>query len=460
MKFTKKEVCEYNDIECLKGLEIKPQKHQKDLCKFIMGRTNRGILVFHSVGSGKTITSLLTAKCLLEKYPNKNVIITTRTSLTQNFENDMKKIGFNSDKVKIYSYGILLNKLKARQALCSKNILIVDEAHNFLSSSGVGSKQLIECSRKAFKVVLLTATPVKNTPNEISNLMAMLTGDDIRKVRRDVGKALVDPREFKNTFECKVSFYNTRSKENSNYPTYKEYVINLTMTPEYYKEYYKVQNNINDDLPEDIFHNTKDLTHFFNGIRRGVNKIKYISPKVEWTLNKINEDLKDNKKVLIYSTWKDAGIKIIKDILKESGINISEVSGDIPKDRRDDDVKKYNEGKNKIILVTSAGAEGLDLKGTRTIIILEPYWNDTRTEQIIGRGIRYGSHSHLPEDKRNVDIYYLVLHKPKNTFIGDKMKSADVLLRHMSLSKRDLIYEFYKDLEKVSIEKNRKKCNV
>ena len=59
----------------------------------------------------------------------------------------------------------------------------------------------------------------------------------------------------------------------------------------------------------------------------------------------------------------------------------------------------------KVILISMAGSEGIDLKYIRQIHILEPWYNINRLEQIIGRGVRNCSHSNLPLKERNVKIY-------------------------------------------------------
>ena len=61
--------------------------------------------------------------------------------------------------------------------------------------------------------------------------------------------------------------------------------------------------------------------------------------------------------------------------------------------------------KLKALLVTSAGAEGLDMKNIRQVHVMEPYWHDVRTSQVIGRANRYLSHMDLPEKDRTVDVY-------------------------------------------------------
>lgn len=46
-----------------------------------------------------------------------------------------------------------------------------------------------------------------------------------------------------------------------------------------------------------------------------------------------------------------------------------------------------------ILMASSSGAEGINLKNVRHLHIMEPYWNPARHEQVIGRGIRLCSHA-------------------------------------------------------------------
>uniref|UniRef100_A0A6C0F3N8 Helicase ATP-binding domain-containing protein n=1 Tax=viral metagenome TaxID=1070528 RepID=A0A6C0F3N8_9ZZZZ len=61
----------------------------------------------------------------------------------------------------------------------------------------------------------------------------------------------------------------------------------------------------------------------------------------------------------------------------------------------------------KVVLISKAGSEGLDLKFIRQVHIMDPWYNMNRIEQIIGRAVRNFSHSHkdLPFEKRNVEIF-------------------------------------------------------
>jgi hypothetical protein len=59
----------------------------------------------------------------------------------------------------------------------------------------------------------------------------------------------------------------------------------------------------------------------------------------------------------------------------------------------------------KMMMITVSGAEGLDLKEIRYIHILEPHWQNALLDQIIGRGVRNGSHLTLPEKHRTVEAF-------------------------------------------------------
>ena len=85
------------------------------------------------------------------------------------------------------------------------------------------------------------------------------------------------------------------------------------------------------------------------------------------------------------------------------------------------DVNKYiskgksmiNEKNVKIFIGTDAASEGISLFGYREVHILEPHFNLSKLEQVIGRTIRTGSHLHLPFMDRNVSIYYYAATLPE-----------------------------------------------
>ena len=67
--------------------------------------------------------------------------------------------------------------------------------------------------------------------------------------------------------------------------------------------------------------------------------------------------------------------------------------------------ENMNGNKIKVIIISEAGAEGIDLKFIRQVHILEPWWNLSAIEQIIGRAVRNCSHQDLELPHRNVQLY-------------------------------------------------------
>jgi ribosomal protein L12E/L44/L45/RPP1/RPP2 len=62
-----------------------------------------------------------------------------------------------------------------------------------------------------------------------------------------------------------------------------------------------------------------------------------------------------------------------------------------------------------ILIITQSGAEGISLKNVRQVHVMEPYWNNVRVNQVIGRARRVESHVHLPKDQQNVKIFKYVI---------------------------------------------------
>ena len=59
----------------------------------------------------------------------------------------------------------------------------------------------------------------------------------------------------------------------------------------------------------------------------------------------------------------------------------------------------------KIMFGTQSVMEGVDFKRVRQIHVLDPWWNDSRMQQVIARAIRLCSHRELPPDKRVVYVF-------------------------------------------------------
>ena len=178
--------------------------------------------------------------------------------------------------------------------------------------------------------------------------------------------------------------------------------------------------------------------------------------------------LRSTGPVLVYSNYVlMEGLQIFKIYLKyfgfssfidlnsgTDGFRYIEYHGNINKEQRFKNVEQYNvlENKNgaviKIIMISPAGAEGLSLKNTRQVHIVEPYWHEVRIKQMVGRAIRLCSHKDLPKDQRHVDVFRYK--SVRST--SDKKMTADQIIESIARSKEGLLQSFEEAVKEVAID--------
>lgn len=154
--------------------------------------------------------------------------------------------------------------------------------------------------------------------------------------------------------------------------------------------------------------------------------------------------------------WEDSGEIFGGDGAKQFAI----ISGDVSIEDRTLIQNMYNQESNMhggvidLILLSSTGAEGLDLKNTRHIHIMEPYWNWGRIKQIIARGVRNDSHIMLPKEEKNVTPYIYLAIPPESEKLPDGTypDTTDTELYNESITNQNVIDSFHDALKEVSIE--------
>lgn len=112
----------------------------------------------------------------------------------------------------------------------------------------------------------------------------------------------------------------------------------------------------------------------------------------------------------------------------------------IPRNLKDELIKKSSNNLYgeiiKVMMITSGAAEGINLKNTRFVHLMEPYWHMVRLQQVIGRARRYQSHIGLPKQYQNVKVFlYLTsfskdqIYKINNTVGEGELKATDISKR-------------------------------
>lgn len=116
----------------------------------------------------------------------------------------------------------------------------------------------------------------------------------------------------------------------------------------------------------------------------------------------------------------------------------------------------------KVLMITRSGAEGISLKNVRGVHILEPYWNNIRIDQVIGRANRTNSHIELPKSERNFTVYNYMM-KFSNDQVselssqiknpkGDNKKSSDQMIKAIADRKTSVIDGFLRNLKNASVD--------
>jgi len=177
-----------------------------------------------------------------------------------------------------------------------------------------------------------------------------------------------------------------------------------------------------------------------------INKFT-ITPKIKKIIDKIKSG---PFPAIVYSNYLDYGVFPIAKQLEIEGIGHKIISGTTTEMKLEKIINSYNEGKIQVLLITTAGSESLDLKGTRQVHIMEPHWNDAKIRQVIGRAIRYKSHELLDIKDRIVNIYKWISIFPS----GVNYQTADEYLENLSKKKDEIFLEFKKLIIEASIENN------
>ena len=188
------------------------------------------------------------------------------------------------------------------------------------------------------------------------------------------------------------------------------------------------------------FVNWKKVAEKYSGLNVSPYIIKDIKFRIWYDSLDVNTimiwDIKAVKNVyILYTPSVGINFGLIRNIVtggdeSPNVRNISEknkyaiISGEIDTIDRENIQKVLNSPENingdiiKVLLISKTGAEGLDLKGVRQVHIMEPYWDKAREDQVKSRGVRLGSHSHLPPDQRNVQPYLYISVANKSMFEG------------------------------------------
>ena len=400
----------------------------------------------------------------------------------------------------IYSYHKFVDLMNSKKINLKNKLLIIDEVHNIVSEFGTfytSFKKTIDNAPDSFRIVIMSATPIFDKPAELGLTINLLrpnkelpAPDDFNKMflERDITNngiiyKLKDEDKLANLLQGYVSFYQgapafvfpkiklkyVKCKMNKfQSDAYRSFVdqekkglflqsTDILKLPSNFMLGGRIISNI--AYPNRKF-NEKGFDSFDGNYLKLENLQKY-SIKFYKILKKVE---RCNAPVFFYSGFKEhGGIEDFKRVLEYHGYSdflehdkgkkrYAIWSGDENTKEKDLIREVINSKENadgskiKIILGSPAIKEGVSLLRIRQVHILEPYWNMSRLEQVIGRAVRFCSHKDLPKDERLVNIYiYLAIDSSKEMSIDQQILS-------LALRKKMLVEQFEDVIKKSSID--------
>jgi hypothetical protein len=471
---------------------VQLQEHQQRIQDTVDDENPR-MIVYHGLGSGKSLSALAAAEAAKQKY-NEDYGIVAPASLKGNFQKEVEKFTTGS-KPEILSYtGMGLGKKFTNQP----QTVIMDEAHRLRNPGGAAAQAAAEAASNAKRLLLLTGSPITNSPSDLANLISLVTKKPISPQdfeKRYIGQKTVHPGlinylagikpgvqpvirnedELKNLLKGHVDYQPSKTPEGVNV---NEEKIQVPLTA----QQQKIQKALRTKIPpgflwklDQEFPLGKDelskLNSFLTGLRQNSVSTRPFrldndafkafeqSGKLQEAYKRLSAMLESDprKKAIIYSNHIGAGVEPYAAALAANNIPHGIFHGGVPTRQRQQALKDYNEGKLRALLIGPAGAEGLSTKGTNLIQLLDPHWHESRSQQARGRGLRFDSHDDLPEELKNVAVQRFISKSEEPSFLGKLMgyrreRTGDEILERLSNEKEKINERFRQLLREVGTQ--------
>lgn len=401
----------------------------------------------------------------------------------------------------ILSYHKFVNLAVEKQISLKNTLLLIDEVQNIVSECGTFYTTFMKAIHSApadLRIVLLSATPIFDKPMEMGLTLNLLrlenefpTGSKFnemfiktKKKNNETIYELKNINKLKNMLSGCISYY--KGAPDHVFPKKNLKLVKCQMSRFQYEAYRTVMEQegfgrFGDsdilDLPNNFLIGPRIISNVaypnkgidqdgfesFKGKALDYNMLKLYSIK----FYKIMKKIKSCKgTVFIYSNFLQyGGIKSFIKVLEyhrykdfkthgKGKLRFAIWSGDETHEKKELIKDFFNKKENvdgsmlKILLGSPSIKEGVSLLRVQQVHILEPYWNMSRMDQIIGRAIRFCSHKDVPFDQREVKVYiYIAVGLKANEITVDKH------ILNLAFKKKELTDQFDNLMKETAIDK-------
>lgn len=428
----------YDQLICLPGLRnVQSLWYQQETARKVM-KTFRGrAILADEVGLGKTIEAGLIVKEYVMRGLVRSTLILTPSSLVNQWQDEMANkfdlqfISSNDplcrqDTESFWNQPFIIASIHTAKTKRhfdsvtrrSYDMVIVDEAHHLKNRTTLNWK-LVNAIQKTF-LLMLTATPVQNSLEELYNLVTLLRPGHLKTVKAFKEEYVArgnptDPqnRERLKTLLKEVMVRNTRSVTQLQLPPRYAYTVRVTPTPAEELFYSKISQLVIQQAPRATgasklrlrkLLETAGSSHAaalkmidnttaagWNGAGRQIEELveigKAIGPGNK--TRKVVELLRASVEQKILFVNHIGTLEHLQQILEREKIQHVVFHGSLGTGQKQSVIKAFEAG-CQVLLATGTGGEGFNLQFCQTMINFDLPWNPMAIEQRIGRIHRIG----------------------------------------------------------------------
>jgi hypothetical protein len=378
--------------------------------------SQKGLYIAYSTGTGKTYTLAEMIAALMQNGTINRVIAITPAKLKTNLHNSLLRCFDQAELPAEITIDSFEGMQRKRLVVNSKTMIVVDEAHKLRNPSTSRYKAVQKLVDRAGRVILLSATPAMTRMENLTPQLNLLVP---KAERIPFNTRWTDYQGLDRLYGMlreRVAFYDITGTPQDTRPKVRYFKVLVPMENSQAKMIRAVlkQHRIVNEkaliaaLGEDATGGRSNA--FLNKVRRFANAGSYTdcaSPKIQKAVQLLTEA---SGPAMLYSSWLEMGSHLVRRCLESAGVPaslIGMINGNTTEAQLATLLEGYNVTKSvRFLLLSAAAQEGINTKGTKRFIVLEPQWQKLAEDQAIARAVRLDSHS----KGSVVDVYYLCSH--------------------------------------------------
>ncbi len=407
---------------------------------YALAKTGFGGILADEMGLGKTIQVIYYIKQMLKDNENNKFLIVVPTSLAYNWDHEFDSFGsnikrkicvgnkdkrtkilrnLNDTNVIITTYGLLREDEELYNNL-NFNTMVIDEAQN-IKNNMAGITKVVKKINAETKFAL-TGTPLENSILELWSIFDFIMPGYLASLTKFQSKYKI--KDFDEDSEIlikglskQINPFILRRKKQDVVKELPDKLINdiyIELKDEQKKLYVAELERVKEEMEKIIETEGMNKARFL--ILQLLTKLRQIcidpsivydnykdgSNKLEQLESIVNEYIKNNHKILIFSSFKTA-LNIVKEKLNKAKIKTYMIDGSVQAKDRIEMVDNFNNNDDvKVFLIMlKSGGTGLNLATADVVIHLDLWWNPQAENQATDRAHRIGQ-------KNTVEVIHLI----------------------------------------------------